>query len=78
MPQDSRKAFDPQFTQLSISFDPKPFLEIRKKVRGRNRTAFDKIKEGALDLKYALQRNEIQSTEARLGIRELLKALGLE
>lgn len=78
MPQGSRKAFEPQLTQFSISFDPKPFLEIRKKVRGRNRTAFDKIKEGALDLKYALQRNEIQSTEARLGIRELLKTLGLE
>jgi hypothetical protein len=77
MPQNSRKALNSQSTQLSISFNAKPFLETRKKVRGRNRTAFDKIQEGALELQYALQRNEIQSSEARVEIRELLRALGL-
>jgi hypothetical protein len=77
MPKGSRKAFDPRLTQLAIPFQTKPFLETKKKVRGRNRAAFDKIEEGALDLLHALQRNEIQSVEARVEIREFLKSLGL-
>lgn len=78
MPKGSRKALDSELTQLSISFDAKPFLATKKKVRGRNRASFDKIEEGAFELQVALQRNEIQSTEARLEIRGFLRALGLK
>lgn len=74
----SSQAFNSELIQLSIDFKAKPFLDVKKKVRGRNRTPFDKIKEGALELKIALDRNEIQSTEARLEIREFLKTLGLK
>ena len=78
MSKNSRKALNSELTQLSISFDAKPFLATKKKVRGRNRVSFDKIEEGASELQIGLQRNEIQSIEARLEIRELLKALGLK
>jgi hypothetical protein len=74
----NREAFDSELVQLTIPFNAKPFLDFKKRVRGRNRTAFDKIQEGAQELKYALQRDEIQSTEARLAVREFLRTIGLQ
>jgi hypothetical protein len=77
MNKNSRNASNSNLTQLSIPFQTRPFLETKKKVRGRNRAAIDKIEEGALELLYTLQRNGIQSVEARIEIREFLKLLGL-
>lgn len=74
----SREAFDLELVQLTIPFYAKPFLDFKKRVRGRNRTAFDKIQEGSQELQYALQRDEIQSTEVKLAVREFLKTLGLK
>jgi len=61
------------FFQLSLPVHQKPFLEIKKKVRGRNRKAFDLLQEVVCPLfKTALDRDEIKSVEARMAIREFL------
>jgi hypothetical protein len=75
--KNTQQIFGSELVQLSIPFHTKPFLEFKKKVRGRNRLPFDKIQEGALELKDALHNGEIQSLEAKLAIRDFLKKLGV-
>ncbi|HBB30868.1 MAG TPA: hypothetical protein DDZ80_15200 [Cyanobacteria bacterium UBA8803] len=59
--------------QLSLPLYQKPFLEIKKKVRGRNRKAFDLLQEVVCPLlETALDKNEIKSVEARTAIRDFL------
>lgn len=63
----------PSFLQLSLPFHKKPFLDIKKKVRGKNRKAFDLLQEVVCPLfQTALDRGEIKSVEARAAIYEFL------
>lgn len=65
----SRHPFEPNVVQLSIPFESMPLSETtRKKGRGNDRTADDKISKGALEPKQALQSDKIQSFEARIDI----------
>lgn len=59
--------------QLSIPLYQKPFLEVKKKVRGKNRQGFEVLQEIVCPLfQTALDRGEIRSLEARVAIQEFL------
>lgn len=61
------------YVQLSLPLYRLSFLEMKKKVRGKNREGFE-ILENTVCPKFqaALDRGEIKSVEARIAIREFL------
>lgn len=50
----------------------KPFLSTKNKVRGKNRKAFDLLQEVVHEFQIAINRDEIQSVEAKDAIRKFL------
>lgn len=58
--------------QLSLPLYRQPFLNMKKKVRGKNRKGFDLVQEAVTYFQIALARNEIQSVEARTAILDFL------
>lgn len=62
----------PSFLQLSLPLYQKPFLATRNKVRGKNRKAFDLLQEVVRKFQIAIDRDEIQSVEAKAAIRKFL------
>jgi len=60
---------------LFIPYCRKPFLENRKKVRGKNRRVFDQLQEVAKQLQIALDRNEFESDQVKEDTREFLVIL---
>lgn len=63
----------PSYLQLSLPLYQKPFLEVKKKVRGKNRQGFEVLEEIVCPLfQTALDRGEIKSLQARVAIREFL------
>lgn len=63
----------PSSFQLSLPLYQKPFLETKKKIRGKNRKGFELLQEVVCPLfQTALNRDEIQSSEARAAIRKFL------
>ncbi len=60
---------------LFIPYTQKPYLENRKKVRGKNRKIFDQLQEIALQLQIALDRNELESEQVKEDTRQFLVIL---
>ncbi|NQE35235.1 hypothetical protein [Microcoleus asticus] len=48
---------------LFIPYCQKPFLENKKKVRGKNRQIFERLEQVVSELRTALDRNDIDSKE---------------
>lgn len=69
---------EPSFFQLPIPLYRQPFLQVKKKLRGKeSRAAINGIKKYAELLKFNLETGVIQSPEAKLEIRQFLEMLGL-
>lgn len=64
----------PSHIQLSLPLfqSSKPFLDFKKKVRGKNRQSFNQLENLVTDFEIALSRDEIKSVEARFAIRQFL------
>lgn len=60
---------------LFIPYCQKPFLENKKKVRGKNRQPFDLLEKALSLFEIGLDRNEFESEEVKAAISQLLVIL---
>lgn len=64
------KSQDP--LQLFIPYNRKPFLENKKKVRGKNREIFEQLQEVVKQFQIAFERDEFESVEVKEAISDFL------
>jgi len=60
---------------LFIPYCWKPFLEIKKKVRGKNRQPFELLEKALSLLEIGLDRNEFESEEVKAAVSQFLVIL---
>ena len=70
--KNSSQSLEPIQLSLPLFTSSKPFLEMKKQVRGKNRKSFDALEKVARDFQVSLERNEFQSTEVRYAVRQFL------
>jgi hypothetical protein len=58
--------------QLFIPYCRKPYLDNKKKVRGKNRIIFEQLQEIVNQLQIALDRDEFESIEVKEETRDFL------
>ncbi|MDZ7953558.1 hypothetical protein [Nostoc sp. DedQUE09] len=58
--------------QLFIPYSWKPYLDNKKKVRGKNRKIFEQLQEVVSQLQVALEKDEFESFEVKEATRDFL------
>jgi hypothetical protein len=71
MPKKRRSENSDQL-QLFIPYSQKPFLEYKKKVRGKNRKLFESLEETVRGFQTQLDLDQIDSEEAKSAIQQFL------
>ncbi|BAQ61524.1 hypothetical protein GM3708_1930 [Geminocystis sp. NIES-3708] len=70
--ENSSQFFEHIQLSLPLFTSQKPFLDMKKQVRGKNRKLFDTLEKVINDFQVSLHRDEFQSTEVRFAVRQLL------
>ncbi|MDJ1173360.1 hypothetical protein [Roseofilum capinflatum] len=68
-----KKAQESEQPRLFIPYCRQPFLEYKKKTRGKNREGFKLIEEAVSLFEVQLQRNDIQSPEVQAAVHEFVQ-----